>query len=137
MKILVLCTGNSCRSQMAEGWLRHFGNRSIEVFSAGTHPEKINSMAIQVMLESGIDISTHTSNLIDEYLDYDIDIVLSVCANAERACPVFPKSVKRMHKEFDDPAKFSGSEEEVIGFYREVRGQIKDFTCKFIENLDD
>lgn len=122
---------------MAEGWLRHFGNRSIEVFSAGTHPEKVNAIAKRVMLESGINISTHTSNHIDEYLNKDIDFVISVCADAEKACPVFPKNVKRIHNGFDDPAKYFGSEEETIDFYRAIRDQIKDFTCKFIENLDD
>lgn len=122
---------------MAEGWLRHFGNESLEVFSGGTHPQKVNSMAIQVMSEQGIDISAHTSNHIDEYLAYDIDIVLSVCANAERECPVFPEKVKRIHKGFDDPAKFLGSEKEVIDFYREVRDQIKDFSFKFLRDVGD
>ena len=122
---------------MAEGWLRHFGNKSLAVFSAGTHPEKVNPIAIQVMLESDIDISAHTSNHIDEYLDYDIDLVISVCAKAEKECPIFPEKVKRIHKGFDDPAKFPGSKEEEIDFYRDVRDQIKDFSYKFIKDIDD
>ncbi len=122
---------------MAEGWLRHFGDNKLEVFSAGTHPEKVNPLAIRVMLESGINISTHTSNHIDEYLGEDFDFVISVCTAAEKACPTFPEDVKKIHRGFEDPAKFLGSEEDVISFYRDVRDQIKDFSYNLIEDIGD
>lgn len=136
MKILVLCTGNSCRSQMAEGWLRYFSDNRIEIYSAGTHPEKINTIAIKVMAEEGIDISTHTSNHINEYLDRNLDMVISVCANAEKECPVFPKKSTIIHKGFEDPAKFRGAENEVLDFYRVVRDQIKEFSNELIKEIN-
>jgi len=117
---------------MAEGWLRHYGYDGLEVFSAGTHPEGINPIAVEVMAEVGIDISNHSSNHIDEYLTADLDHVISVCANAERNCPVFPEEVNRIHQPFDDPAKAIGTSTEVIAVYRAVRDQIREFSEGFL-----
>lgn len=126
-KMLVLCTGNSCRSQIMEGWLRHFGKGEIDVKSAGIETHGVNPRAIKVMGESGIDISLHTSNNIDEYLEESFDLVITVCDHANETCPVFPSSAKKIHHNFEDPAKATGSEEEILNSFRKVRDQIKDF----------
>lgn len=125
-KILILCTGNSCRSQMAEGFIKSFDN-NLEVFSAGTKPaEKINPFAVKAMKEIGIDISAGITEHVDKYLDKSFDYVITVCDNAKETCPVFIGDVKhRLHIGFDDPADAVGSEEEVMPVYRRVRDEIK------------
>jgi len=126
IKILVICTGNSCRSQMAEGFLKSFG-KSLEVFSAGTHPaDKVNPNAVKVMQEIGIDISHHMPELVDKYIGEEWDYVITVCDSARQACPYFAGKVKhRLHIGFDDPADAVGTEEEVLAVYRRVRDEIK------------
>ncbi|MEE6188306.1 arsenate reductase ArsC [Niabella digestorum] len=135
-KILVLCTGNSCRSQIAEGYLRHFANGNAEVYSAGVETHGVNPKAIAIMQEDGIDISNHTSNNIDEYYDIDFDFVITVCDNAKERCPFFPTKAKKFHHNFSDPAKATGTDEEINEQFREVRQQIKEYCERFIaENL--
>ena len=131
-KVLVLCTGNSCRSQIAEGYLRHFAGNKAEVFSAGVETHGVNPRAIQVMKEDGIDISNHTSNHIDEYRNIDFDFVITVCDNARERCPFFPTNAKKFHRNFSDPAKATGTEEEIKVRFREVRQQIKNYCKKFV-----
>ena len=132
MRILILCTGNSCRSQMAEGIMRNL-NPKMEVFSAGTRPEKqVNKYAIKVMSEIGIDISQHYPKLVDEFIFESFDSVITVCDNAKETCPVFIGKVgKRVHIGFEDPADAKGSEEEIISVYRKIRDQIKKRFTKF------
>ena len=133
-KILVLCTGNSCRSQIAEGYLRHFAKGKAVIYSAGIETHGVNPKAIQVMKEDGIDISGHTSNNIDEYYSIDFDFVITVCDSAKENCPFFPTKALRFHQNFPDPAKASGSKEEIEHAFRSVREQIKDFSKDFIEH---
>ena len=125
-KILILCTGNSCRSQMAEGFLKSF-DENLEVYSAGTKPaEKVNPFAVKAMKEIGIDISNGVAEDVDKYLSQSFDYVITVCDNAKETCPVFMGNVKhRLHIGFDDPADAVGTEEEVMPFYRRVRDEIK------------
>jgi arsenate reductase len=130
--ILVLCTGNSCRSQLAEGYLRHFAGNKANVYSAGIETHGVNPTAIQVMAEDHLNISAHTSNHVDEYLAIPFDYVITVCDNAYEACPYFPGSVKRFHKNFPDPAKALGTEEEVMYEFRRVRDMIKVYAADFV-----
>jgi arsenate reductase (thioredoxin) len=124
--VLILCTGNSCRSHMAEGVLRHAAGDFIDVQSAGSRPAGyVHPKAIEVMNEVGIDISTHTSKHINEFNDRKVDTVITVCGNADQACPMFPGQVNRYHWGFDDPAQAKGSEEEIFAEFRRVRDQIK------------
>ena len=132
-KILVLCTGNSCRSQMAEGYLREFAGDKAEVYSAGIETHGVNPRAIQIMKEDGIDISKHTSNNINEYLYIDFDFVITVCDHAKEQCPFFPSKAKKFHHNFPDPAKATGSEEEIMNHFKVVRDMIKDYSKRFIE----
>lgn len=135
-KILVLCTGNSCRSQIAEGYLRHFADNKADVYSAGVETHGVNPKAIATMKEDGIDISNHTSNNIDEYYDLDFDFVITVCDNAKERCPFFPTKAKKFHQNFPDPAKATGTDEEIKEQFRQVRQQIKDYCRQFIaDNL--
>ncbi|MFV0146068.1 arsenate reductase ArsC [Empedobacter falsenii] len=135
-KILVLCTGNSCRSQIAEGYLRHFSKDKADVYSAGVETHGVNPKAIATMLEDDIDISNHTSNNIDEYKNIDFDFVITVCDNAKERCPFFPTKAKKLHYNFPDPAKAIGTTEQVTEEFRKVRHLIKDFCEKFVtENL--
>ena len=135
-RILVLCTGNSCRSQIAEGYLRHFAGSKAEVYSAGIETHGVNPKAIAIMKEDGIDISNHTSNNIDEYLHIDFDYVITVCDNAKENCPFFPTTAKRFHQNFADPSKIIGTEEEINKQFRQVREEIKTFADKFVrENI--
>lgn len=137
-KILVLCTGNSCRSQIAEGYLRHFANGNAEVYSAGVETHGVNPKAIAIMQEDGIDISNHTSNNIDEYFDIDFDFVITVCDNAKERCPFFPTKAKKFHHNFSDPAKATGTDEEINEQFRQVRQQIKEYCERFVaENLKE
>ena len=130
-KILVLCTGNSCRSQIAEGYLRHFLGDKAEVYSAGVETHGVNPRAIEIMKEDGIDISKHTSNHIDEYAGIDFDFVLTVCDNARERCPFFPTKAKKFHQNFNDPAKATGTEEAILQEFRSVRETIKEYCSTF------
>ncbi|SMC66140.1 arsenate reductase ArsC [Pedobacter africanus] len=136
-KILVLCTGNSCRSQIAEGYLRHFAAGRAEIYSAGVETHGVNPRAIATMKEDGIDISGHTSNNMDEYRDIDFDFVITVCDNAKERCPFFPSKALKFHHNFPDPAKASGTEEEIMAQFRAVREEIKAYSEAFIrQNID-
>jgi len=135
-KILVLCTGNSCRSQMMHGYLHYFANDGLDVKSAGVVAHGVNEKAILVMGEDGIDITDHTSNVIDEYLETEFDYLISVCDHAKESCPVFPTMAKHIHFTFEDPAGATGSEEEVLNSFRKVRDQIKAFSHGFIGALE-
>ena len=135
-KVLVLCTGNSCRSQIAEGYLRYFAEQKAEIFSAGVETHGVNPKAIETMKEDGIDISHHTSNNIDEYRNIDFDFVITVCDNAKERCPFFPTKAQKFHYNFPDPAKATGSDDEISEEFRKVRQQIKDYCDNFVaENL--
>ncbi|PWK78186.1 arsenate reductase [Mucilaginibacter oryzae] len=129
--VLVLCTGNSCRSQIAHGYLKYFAGDKANIYSAGIETHGVNPRAIQIMAEDGIDISNHTSNHVDEYTGIPFDYVITVCDNANEACPFFPGNVKRLHHNFPDPAKAAGTEEEIMTSFRQVREQIKEYTQKF------
>ncbi|WP_337965293.1 arsenate reductase ArsC [uncultured Flavobacterium sp.] len=126
-KILVLCTGNSCRSQIAEAYLRHFFDDKAEIYSAGVETHGVNPRAIATMKEDGIDISNHTSNHVDEYENIDFDIVITVCDNAKERCPFLPTKAKKLHQNFPDPAKATGTEEEILSEFRRVRQMIKEY----------
>ena len=131
--ILVLCTGNSCRSQIAEGYLRHYAGDKAKIYSAGIETHGVNPRAIKVMAEDHIDISKHTSNNVNEYLDIPFDYVITVCDNANEACPYFPGNVKRFHFNFPDPAKAKGTEEEIMEEFRRVREMIKVYSADFVK----
>jgi arsenate reductase len=131
--ILVLCTGNSCRSQLAEGYLRYFAGDKANIYSAGIATHGVNPKAIQVMAEDNIDISKHTSNHVDEYMAIPFDQVITVCDNANEACPFFPGNVERFHKNFPDPAKALGTPEEVMDEFRRVRDMIKTYAADFVK----
>jgi len=130
--MLVLCTGNSCRSQMAEGYLRHFAGEKVIVYSAGIETHGVNPRAIAVMQEDGIDLSGHTSNHIDEYLHLSIYLVLTVCDHARESCPFLPAK-KIIHHSFSDPAKETGTESEIMDSFRKVRDEIKIYCRQLIE----
>lgn len=135
-KILVLCTGNSCRSQIADGYLKYFAGDKAAVYSAGIETHGVNPRAIAIMKEDGIDISHHTSNNVDEYQNLDFDFVITVCDNAKEHCPVFPSKAVKLHHNFPDPAKSIGTEEEIMEQFRAVRAEIKTYSKKFVaENL--
>jgi arsenate reductase (thioredoxin) len=135
-KILVLCTGNSCRSQMAEGYLRHFAGDKADIYSAGIEAHGVNLRAILIMKEDGIDISGQTSNNIDTYYNIAFDYVITVCDNAKEKCPVFPAKAIKFHQDFPDPAKAIGTEEEITKQFRQVRDMIKDYCKSFVaDNL--
>jgi len=123
-RLLFLCTGNSARSQMAEGLLRHEAGDRFEVFSAGTHPSLVRPEAIAVMNEIGIDISGHRSKSIDEFKSQELDTVITVCDNAKETCPVFPGKTQRLHWPFEDPASVQGTEEDRKDAFRKTRDRI-------------
>jgi arsenate reductase (thioredoxin) len=131
-KALVLCTGNSCRSQIAEGYLKHFAGNEVEIYSAGVETHGVNPRAIATMKEDGIDISHHTSNNIEEYRNVDFDFVITVCDNAKERCPFFSSNAKMFHYNFPDPAKAKGTEEEILEEFRKVRQMIKDYCEEFV-----
>ncbi len=132
--ILVLCTGNSCRSQMAHGYLAHFANSdNVKVYSAGVETHGVNALAVAIMKEDGIDISKHTSNNVDEYFDIPFDYVITVCDNAKERCPFFPTQAVKLHHNFPDPSKVKGSTTEVIEEFRRVRAMIKEYCKDFVE----
>ncbi len=131
--LLVLCTGNSCRSQIAEGYLRLFAGDNAKVYSAGIETHGVNPKAIQVMAEDHIDISKHTSNNVDEYMDIPFDYVITVCDNAQENCPYFPTQAQRFHYNFPDPAKATGGADEVMDEFRRVRDMIKVYSRDFVK----
>ena len=132
-KVLILCTGNSCRSQMAEGWLRHFSPET-QVYSAGTHPEGVNVHARHVMKVAGVDISNHTSNHVNDYMNMDFDYVITVCDNAKERCPYFPTIAEKVHESFPDPAGAKGTDVEVMKEYIKVRDMLKSYFKDFAIN---
>ena len=125
-RVLILCTGNSARSQMAEGLLRHDAGDRFEVFSAGTRPTQVRPEAITVMQELGIDISEHRSKSVDEFTGQEFDYVVTVCDNARASCPVFPAGTRQIHWSFDDPAGVEGSWEQRLAVFRRVRGELRE-----------
>ena len=129
-KVLILCTGNSARSQMAEGLLRHEAGDRFEVFSAGTRPTHVRPEAIEAMAEIGIDISSHRSKSVDEFVGQDLDYVITVCSNANETCPVFPGAIKRLHWPFDDPAAM-----EDAAAFRRIRDQIHSRIMVFLADV--
>ncbi len=133
-KILVLCTGNSCRSQLAEGYLRHFAGGKAEVYSAGVETHGVNPRAIATMKEDGLDISGHTSNNISEYLGIDFDYVITVCDNAKERCPYFLTQAKKLHYNFPDPAKAIGTEDQIAKAFNDVRDMIKAYCADFVQH---
>lgn len=137
-KVLFLCTGNSCRSQMAEAWLRKLAGESFEVYSAGLEPHGVNPYTIKVMEELGIDMSEHRSTHLDEYKGkIDFDFLITVCGNADERCPFFPGMGTRLHWPFEDPAKFVGPESEKLAAFREVRDQIKSRIESWLDETAD
>ncbi len=130
--ILVLCTGNSCRSQLLHGYLQQLLGDQATVYSAGVEVHGVNPKAIQVMAEDSVDISQHTSNHVDEYAAVPFDYVLTVCDHANEVCPVFPSTAKKLHHNFPDPAKATGSEEEIMQQFRAVRDQVKAYAHDFV-----
>lgn len=143
LKILFLCTGNSCRSQMAEGWTRHLKGDVIDAYSAGIETHGLNPNAVTAMAEAGVDISAHTCKHIDEFKDVKLDVVVTVCGHAHETCPFFPGNCKVIHIGFDDPPKMAkeladkgASEEEQLECYRKVRDEIKAFVQTLPEALN-
>lgn len=132
-KILVLCTGNSCRSQMAEAYLRLFAEDKAEVYSAGIETHGLNANAVAILLEDGIDISHHTSNHIDEYKNIDFDFVITVCDHAKENCPYFPTNAVVIHQNFSDPSKLKGTDDAIKTAFRLTRTDIKAFCYQFVE----
>ncbi len=132
-KVLVLCTGNSCRSQIAHGYLQKFAGDKAQIFSAGVETHGVNPKAIATMLEDGIDISTHTSNNVLEYQGIEFDYVITVCDNAKERCPYFPSRAEKIHYNFPDPAKATGTEEEIKKEFERVRKLIKNYCEEFIK----
>lgn len=138
--ILFLCTGNSCRSQMAEGWARFLKSDELEPFSAGTEKHGLNKFAVKVMAEAGVDISGHTSKLITDLLEKDFDYVVTVCDDARESCPLFQSKSRVMHHGFADPPKLAegaATEEEALQYYRQVRDQIRGFVESLPDSLTD
>src|SRR5580700_5810682 len=130
-RVLILCTGNSARSQMAEGLLGHDAGDRFEVESAGTRPGSVRPEAIAVMNELRIDIPHHRSKHVDEFQDQSFDYVLTVCDSAKESCPIFPSPSKRIHMGFEDPAAFRGTEQERLALFRRVRDEIRDYLKTF------
>ena len=140
LKILFLCTGNSCRSQMAEGWARHLKDGIIEPYSAGIEPRDLDSNAVRVMAEAGVDISSYRSKDVRDLLNIPFDYVITVCGHADENCPVFPRPLKKIHRGFDDPprlAENASTEEETLNHYRRVRGEIREFVESLPDSLEE
>ncbi len=133
VRVLFLCTGNSCRSQMAEGWARHLKPGVLEPYSAGTLPQSLNPFAVRVMQEAGVDISTYSSKHVDSFSGQPLDLVVTVCDGAKESCPVFAANIRTVHAGFDDPPKLAANaanEHEALEHYRRVRDEIRDFIEK-------
>lgn len=139
LRVLFLCTGNSCRSQMAEGWTRHLKGDQIEAYSAGIAQHGLNPLAVKVMAEAGVDISGHRSKTLDDLKGVELDYVVTVCDHAHETCPWFPAKAKVIHVGFDDPprlAREAKSEDEAIQHYRRVRDEIRDFVNTLPASLE-
>ena len=136
-RVLILCTGNSARSQMAEGLLRHDAGGRFEVFSAGTKPSHVRPEAIAAMAELGIDISGHRSKSVEEFTGQRFDYVLTVCDNAREVCPIFPGSAATIHRSFEDPAAVQGTEEERLAAFRRIRDEIREYLKGFPPGLSE
>ncbi len=133
INILVLCTGNSCRSQIAHGYLEHFTDKNkVKIYSAGVETHGVNPKAIIIMKEDGIDISDYTSNNVEEYFNINFDYIITVCDNAKERCPFFPSKAVKLHYNFPDPAKAVGNEEEILNEFRNVRELIKVYCNEFV-----
>ena len=133
--ILILCTGNSCRSQIAHGWLSYFTGGTSNIYSAGIETHGVNPKAIAIMSEEGVDLSNHTSNIIDEYDSIDFDFIITVCDHAAEKCPVIPsKKAKRIHHNFSDPSKLKKTDEEIDEAFRVTREEIKLFCKDFVKS---
>ena len=130
--VIFLCTGNSCRSQMAEGWANQLRNKDLVAFSAGVNPGKLNERAVAVMKEAGLDISSHIPQHIDDFVGIDVELVVTVCDNAKELCPIFPGKTHVLHHKFDDPSEVIATEEKTMSEFRRVRDEIKDF----VKNLE-
>jgi arsenate reductase len=140
MRILFLCTGNSCRSQMAEGWARHLKKGVIEAESAGIERHGMNPRALRVMEEAGVDMGGQSSKTLDDLPDPDFDVVVTLCGHARETCPFFPGAVRRVHRGFDDPPGICAGmtdEDEILAVYRRVRDEIRDFVDRLPESLED
>ena len=134
-KVLILCTGNSARSQMAEGILKHDGGEKFEVFSAGVNPSQVRREAIEAMKEIGIDISSHRSKSVDEFMGENFDYIITVCDNAKESCPIFPGHAERIHQSFEDPPALGiGSDESRMTIFRRVRDEIREWMKSFISS---
>lgn len=131
-KILILCTGNSCRSQMAEGFFKHY-RKDWDIYSAGISPKGLNPLAVKVMHEKDIDISKQTSDSIEKYINKDFDYVITVCDRARESCPTFPKAKENIHWSFEDPADAQGSYEQKAEKFREIRDQIEQKIIEFLK----
>lgn len=131
--ILVLCTGNSCRSQLLHGYLQQLVGERATVYSAGVETHGLNPRAVRVLAEDGVDIAHHTSNHVNEYAHLPFDYVLTVCDHADEVCPIFPSSAQRLHHNFPDPARASGSEQEILAHFRAVRDQVKTYVQQFAQ----
>ena len=132
-KILFLCTGNSCRSQMAEGWARHLKSDVIEAYSAGVWPAGVSSRAIKAMAEAGVDISSHKSQHVNDFKDVEFDYVVTLCDNAKEQCPVFTGDAKLVHRAFDDPVMMIGTNDQIMAAFRQTRDEIR----AFVETLPE
>ena len=137
IKVLFLCTGNACRSQMAEGWARHLKSDVIEAFSAGVWPAGVSTRAITAMDEAGVDISSHASKHVNDYMTIDFDYVITLCDYASEKCPVFGGKTRVIHRPFEDPTMALGSSEEVMAAFRKTRDQIREFVETLPESLAD
>ena len=135
-RVLFLCTGNSCRSQMAEGFLREYGGDAFEVASAGVDPTRINSLAVRVMAEAAVDISAQYSKSVDEMTAGQFDYVITVCDRAREVCPIFPRAGRSLHWSFEDPAEATGAEEDRLIVFRRVRDEIGARVREFVSNID-
>jgi arsenate reductase len=133
IKVIFICTGNSCRSQMAEGLLRAIAADRFKVYSAGSHPSRVHPIAVKVMKELDIDISHHTSDPIDKYFGEEIDFVITLCDNAKQFCPTFPGNAKKIHWSVDDPFRSWKNDHNIIGRYRKTREELRERIEQFIE----
>ena len=136
--VLVLCTGNSCRSQMAHGWLNYYSGGTSTIYSAGIETHGVNPKAIHSMAKAGVDISHHTSNHVDEYLAVEFDYIITVCDHAAENCPIFPSNTAlRLHQNFSDPSKLVGNQEEIEQAFRKTREEVSDFCRSFVNEYLD
>jgi arsenate reductase len=137
VKVLLLCTGNACRSQIAEGWARHLKGDVIEAYSGGVCPAGVSSTAVKVMAEAGVDISDQTSKHVDTLADIDFDYVVTLCDNAREYCPVFGGKTKLVHRPFDDPTFLLGTQEQRLAAFRKVRDEIREFVEQMPQALQE